>query len=196
MCEFRLLHRQVRPILRVLTLIVDAAVVLLSPSVFDGTEYSTGLPGSLRLSDFATPDEVKQIGIGEPIISAGLVPGLSGEKRNYPFFKFGNISSIPEEPVWMSCEPGKPQLSLVKVWFVAANLIPGNSGSPIFYAPPGPLLVSGAVSRPVVLGLQSNSLVAADLAGMTPIDYVYQIIEALKLADANLTRGAPQATKH
>ena len=169
---------------------IDAAVIVLHPNTFAGTEFAdpNAPPAGIQTSELAAPDEAKAIGIGEPIASAGLVAGYSGEKRNYPFFKFGNVSSIPDEPVWMSCEQGKPALKQLKVWFVAANLIPGNSGSPIFYVPTIPTL-SSAVQRPVLLGVQSISLGAADIAGMTPIEAVYQIIAGLQLPNANLARG-------
>jgi len=77
----------------------------------------------LRLSLFASPDEIPKFKIGDSVASAGLVPGRSGERRNYPFFKFGEISNIPDEPFKVGCR-------LVRVWYIAANLINGNSGSP------------------------------------------------------------------
>src|SRR5271157_504391 len=101
--------------------LADAAVVQLTPDTFKGTEYAsvTVPPPSVPLLVFATPDDVKEIGVGESVVSAGLVPGMSGEKRNYPFFKFGQISSIPDEPVWLGCEEGMPALKLGRVWFIA-----------------------------------------------------------------------------
>ncbi len=33
-----------------------------------------------KFQDFATPEEEKAVNIGDEIVSAGLVPGLSGQK--------------------------------------------------------------------------------------------------------------------
>ena len=164
---------------------VDAAVVLLDPQPFDSGKYSSLF---LPIGIFATQDEVKKIGIGEPVASAGLIPGRSGERRNYPFFKFGQVSNIPEEPIWTGCEPGMPELRLSRVWFIAINLIPGTSGSPVFYVPPGSggVLIGTSIDRPVLLGVQSNSIVSADIAGMTPVHYLFEIFQELGLQDADL----------
>jgi hypothetical protein len=164
---------------------VDAAVVRLDPQPFDSGKYTSLF---LPIGLFATPDEVKAIGIGEPVASAGLVPGKSGEKRNYPFFKFGQVSNILEEPVWIGCEPGMPELRLSRAWFIAINLVPGTSGSPIFYVPPGSggVLIGTKIDRPVLLGIQSNSIVPADLAGMTPVQYVFEIFQKLELQNGDL----------
>ena len=65
----------------------------------------------LEVADFGTPEEIQkyQIGIGANIISAGLVPGLWNEKRNYPAFKFGKVSNVLDEPIKMHCEAGVPK---------------------------------------------------------------------------------------
>ena len=115
------------------------------------------------------------LGIGDSIVSAGLLPGRCGEKRNYPFFKFGEISNIPDEPTWIGCG-GRVELRLERVWFLAANLVAGNSGSPIFYAPP--TLLTEDIKRGVVIGIQSSAFDGADIAGMTPIEDVFKIIRA------------------
>ena len=44
-------------------------------------------------------------------------------------------------------------------------------------------------SRPYLLGLQSMSVVAGEIAGMVPVQNIFEIIESLKLPDANLKRG-------
>jgi hypothetical protein len=121
-------------------------------------------------------------------MSAGLMPGLTGTKRNLPMFKFGQISNIPQEDIETGCAPMRPTF-LVKVWVIAANLVPGNSGSPIFHVPPGASGVSLGSTRPMLLGIQSLSFLGADVAGMTPISYVYDILIGLKLNDADLNRG-------
>jgi hypothetical protein len=165
----------------------DAAVILIHKPE---TTLADVDMGSIPLANFPTEDEVKKITIGDQLVSAGLVPGMSGKKRNSPFFKFGYVSSIPDEEVEVYCtrEP-----YYVRGWFVAANLVAGNSGSPIFYVPAGGrgLVFGSVVTRPLLLGVQSSSIPPADLAVMTPIDYVYEIIESMHLVDADLRRGEP-----
>jgi hypothetical protein len=151
---------------------VDAAVLLLQGSAVDKYDVQ-----GVRVADFPTPEDVKQIKAGAEIVSAGLLPGASGKKRNYPIFKFGNVSSIPAEPADApKCGNQSTQSHFVKLWFVAANLAPGNSGSPIYYTPQ---LFSGG--RPFLLGIQSSSFIPWDVAGMIPIEYVYDIIDKLNL---------------
>jgi hypothetical protein len=165
---------------------VDAAVLILEPTEYPGFLVNMTIP----ISDFASDEELKFLGIGDPIASAGLVPGKSGENRNYPFFKFGNISSVPAEGTFTACGASRPALRLVRVWFIAANLVPGNSGSPIYYLPPGGNGVSLG-GRAMVLGVQSSSILEADLACMTPIKDVLKIIED-HFAGGNLYRGVPK----
>ena len=165
---------------------VDAAVTDVGLQLSqDKNDYAP-----IRLSVFANSDEVGQLKIGDSIISAGLLPGRSGEKRNYPFFKFGDISNIPDEPVWIGCEKGMPELRLERVWIVAASLVGGNSGSPIFYAPS----FLSKITRGVIIGLQSSSFGdpefgSAGVAGMTPIEDIFKIIEQHVAPEMDLYRG-------
>jgi len=163
---------------------IDAAVILLGPSALSAYETA-----GVFLPEFPTPDEQRSIRIGDQLLSAGLIPGRSGQRRNYPFFKFGAISSMPDEPVDIDCQPGSTRS--LKVWFVAANLVPGNSGSPIFSVPLGGNGASFG-GRVMLLGVQSMSFLAYDVAGMTPSQFVYEIIEKMNLPDADLRRGIPQ----
>jgi hypothetical protein len=138
------------------------------------------------ISDFPTPEELKIFRAGDEIVSAGLLQGASGKKRNYPMFKFGHISSIPEESADPpNCGQG-PASHNLKVWFIAASLVPGNSGSPLYYVPP-----RFSAKRALFLGVQSMSYLGWDVAGMTPAQYVYEIIEKMKLPDADLRRNVP-----
>jgi hypothetical protein len=160
---------------------VDAAVVDLQwPRWGKMQEEYDFLPIPLAL--FASSDEVARLKIGDSIASAGLVPGQSGEKRNYPFFKFGEISNIPDEPTKVDCR-------VQRVWFTAINLVNGNSGSPIFYTAPPIRSLVNSVSRAVIIGVQSGSIIPADLAAMTPIEDVFKIIERVSPPNADLTRG-------
>lgn len=162
---------------------VDAAVIDVGEQ-FSPDKYDFQ---AMRLSVFASPDEISKMGIGDSVTSPGLIPGKSGEKRNYPFFKFGNISNIPDEPVEIACDRRMPELRLERVWFVAANLVGGNSGSPILYVPPA--MFAQGVTRGVIIGVQSSSFDGADIAGMTPIEDVFKIIEGHAPPGADLYRG-------
>jgi hypothetical protein len=76
---------------------VDAVLVAVNYDKFSLNDVATVL-----VSDFPTPDELRVVGIGEEIVSAGLVPGLSGKNRNYPFFKFGTR----QKNSWVSAGSG------------------------------------------------------------------------------------------
>jgi hypothetical protein len=170
---------------------VDAAVVDVGLDI-QQAKYDV-VP--MRLSVFASSDEMKKLQIGDSVASAGLLPGRSGEKRNYPFFKFGEISNIPDEPIWMACDRGMPELRAEHTWFIAANLVGGNSGSPIFYVPL-PMCLPGSgvtcirgLNRGAIIGVQSSTFDGADIAGMTPIEDVFKIIEKHSLSGLDLYTG-------
>ncbi len=172
---------------------VDAAVIevgtLISRS--DPKQKDRYETLSIPLSMFATPAEAKALKMGDSVISAGLVPGRSGEGRNYPFFKFGEISNIPNEPTPVGCGDGL-ELRLENVWFLAASLVSGNSGSPIIYVPPELCRMTRCtrgLNRFIIIGVQSSSIAGSYLAGMTPIEGVFKIIEQIGDKDLDLYRG-------
>ena len=41
----------------------------------------------------------------------------------------------------------------------------------------------------MLLGIQSISFLGADVAGMTPINFVYEILQGIALPDSDLHRG-------
>ena len=166
----------------------DVAAVLIRPQELNIDTYDIS---ALPVSVLATADEEKNLSIGDDLVSAGLLPGYTGVKRNYPIFKFGRVSDIPDETAPMLCAPNTPP-RFVRAWFIAANLFPGASGSPIFYVPFGANGVSLGGGRAFLAGLQSNSIIEADVAGMTPAHAIFDAIEAMKLQNANLYRGASQ----
>lgn len=87
----------------------------------------------LLISQLPSVSEAKAVEIGSSIVSAGLLPQVPGAKRNYPIFKFGNVSSIPQEEIPV---PGCAGTSrLMTEWLIAVSLVGGNSGSPIVYMP-------------------------------------------------------------
>jgi hypothetical protein len=166
---------------------VDAAIV---PVNIDDTIFDIS---AVPVEMFPTEQETKAQSIGDPVMSAGLLPGLTGKYRNYPMFKFGQISNIPSEDIQAGCGKGMPTFP-VSVWLIAANLVFGNSGSPLFHVPLGGSGVMLGGTRPMLLGVQSFSFEGADIAGMTPIGYVYEILQDLALPDADLHRGSPPST--
>jgi hypothetical protein len=140
----------------------------------------------VRLADLPSLDEASKVDTGAQIVSAGLLLGASGVRRNYPIFKFGYVSSKPEEEVSVSCIPGGAEKNMTE-WMIAAALVGGNSGSPIYFAPPG----FGGVStggRPFLLGVQSMSFQGSDVAGMTPVHFLVDAIRRLGIADMDITR--------
>ena len=114
-----------------------------------------------------TDEELSKISIGDDIVSAGMLLELRNTQKNYPVFKFGKISNILKEDIQTGC--GGPQFP-VRAWLIAANLVPGNSGSPIFYYPPfgeNGDISSPGLQRMVLIGVQSSSALPSDVAFMT-----------------------------
>ena len=137
------------------------------------------------VSDFATAAETEhyKVGIGDQIVTAGLVPALLTTIRNYPAFKFGRISNIPDEPIEMACTKGDKPLPR-NVWLLAGNFVGGNSGSPVYLLPPTP----SAEHRVMLIGVISGSIPDVDLGQMVPSEYVFDILKEHCPA-ANLYRG-------
>lgn len=172
----------------------DVAVIRLNPSQFDAAKYDVG---TIPLSVFGTPDELKQLSIGDDLLTAGLMPMFPGLRRNYPIFKFGKISDVLDETVPLSCPKPTGPPRQIKAWLIAANSFPGSSGSPIFYVPAGANNISFGGGRAFVAGLQSNTFGAAglglaDVAGMTPAAVIFDTIQSMNLPNADLYRGLPR----
>jgi len=167
---------------------VDVAVLKAPRELLSGS-YDVRF---LNFRNFGTPDEIAKIGVGSQTASAGLVPGLEGKKRNNPVFHFGKIASIPDETVTYTCKQDS-QPRQFRVWWLATTLVPGTSGSPIFFDPlfpPGADITAGE-PRGMIIGLQSLAMGAADLAGMTPAKYIVDAISRSVGPDADLTFGVP-----
>ena len=127
------------------------------------------------------------VGIGDQIVTAGLVPALLDTQRNYPAFKFGRISNIPEEPINMVCTKGDKSEPR-DVWLLAGNYVGGNNGSPVFLLPTPP-----AAHRVMLIGIIAGAIPEVDLGQMVPSESVFAIIAA-HYPNANLYRGeAPPA---
>jgi hypothetical protein len=139
----------------------------------------------IPVADFATKAETEnyKVGIGDQIVTAGLVPALLDANRNYAAFKFGRISNIAEEPINMKCtQEDKPRPR--DVWLLAGNFVGGNSGSPVYLLPSQP----SAVHRVMLIGIIAGSIPNVDLGQMVPSDYVFDVIQA-HYPNANLYRG-------
>jgi hypothetical protein len=156
----------------------DVAVVLINPSKFDVSKYALN---TIKLSEFGTDADMKSLSIGDDVVSAGLMPFYTGVKRNYPIFKFGKVSSIPDESVPMNC--GQRNIREV---LIAANMFPGSSGSPVFVVAPGGNGVSFG-GKTFLMGIQSNSYLTAEVAGVTPVQAILDAINSMQLSDANLS---------
>jgi len=152
----------------------DLAATLIDQRIVDFTKLENS---PIKLSEVASPNELAGMNTGAEIVSAGLLLGVSGEHRNYPIFKFGNISSRPSEQLSVQCTVGG-EVRLMTEWLIAASLVPGNSGSPILYSPPGSSGVSFG-GRASLIGVQSMSLMGSDIAGMTPISYLGNVLQQM-----------------
>jgi hypothetical protein len=139
----------------------------------------------IPVADFATKAETEnyKVGIGDQIVTAGLVPALLDTQRNYPAFKFARISNIPEEPIYMRCTQADKALPR-DVWLLAGNFVGGNSGSPVYLLPPVP----SATHRVMLIGIIAGAIPDVDLGQMVPSEYVFDVIQA-HYPTANLYRG-------
>jgi hypothetical protein len=164
---------------------VDVAVIPVS-----STHVEELLRNDVRfipVADFATKAETEnyKVGIGDQIVTAGLVPALLDAQRNDPAFKFGRISNIPEEPIYMKCKQTEAGKALPRdVWLLAGNFVPVNSGSPVYLLPPVP----SAVHCVMLIGIIAGAIPDVDLGQMVPSEYVFDVIQA-HYPTANLYRG-------
>jgi hypothetical protein len=164
---------------------VDVALIGLPPTAFSLTDYDVVF---VPMNWMVSADEIKELGIGDLVASGGLLPGASGSNRNYPLFKFGYVSALPDEDIATPCVAGGPTRA-ERLWLVPANLFPGASGSPFYYIPTMFVGDRKTIGRGVLIGVQSSSFLLADVAGVTPISYAYDIVAGLHLPDADLYRG-------
>ena len=164
---------------------VDVAVIPVSSTHVD--ELMRNDVRFISVADFATKGETEnyKVGIGDQIVTAGLVPALLDTQRNYPAFKFGRISNIPEEPINMKCTQAEAGKALPRdVWLLAGNFVGGNSGSPVYLLPPVP----SALHRVMLIGIIAGAIPDVDLGTMVPSEYVFDVIQA-HFPTANLYRG-------
>jgi len=67
----------------------------------------------------------KEIGVGDEVAIVGLFRNHAGRKKNIPIVRIGNISAMPDEPVWT-------QYGNIEAYLIEARSIGGLSGSPVF----------------------------------------------------------------
>lgn len=102
---------------------VDVAVLdfdpMPDPEVFD---YS-----SIDRASFATDEFIRQRGIGpgDEVFVVGLFGYATGERRNMPIVRMGNLAMIPTETI-------PTDFGDVEAYLVEARSIGGVSGSPVF----------------------------------------------------------------
>lgn len=168
---------------------VDVAV-LRAPSELLSGRYDVRF---LKLRNLGKPEEIAKIGVSSQTASAGLVPGIEGKRRNNAVFHFGKIASIPEEPAIFQCTSSSP-IKLLQIWWLATTLVPGTSGSPIYFDPlfPPNSDISSGEPRSMLIGLQSLSVPGADLSGMTPSRLIFDVITHAVPSDADLRLGFSQ----
>ena len=169
---------------------VDLAYTFLDGARFEALNVENG---GINISNLPSASESKAVQPGDQVVSAGLLALPTGnpgsyqdalsQKRNYPIFKFGHVSSIPEEKIPVPGCNGKTKLSTE--WVIAASLVVGNSGSPIVLNPEP---FQGG--RPFILGVQSIIFGQSDVAGMAPIRYLLESIRGLNLGDVDLSKPA------
>jgi hypothetical protein len=167
---------------------VDVAVIKAPPELLSG-RYDVRF---LNFRNLGKPEDIAKIGVSSQTASAGLVPGVEGKRRNNPVFHFGKIASIPDETAVFQCTQTAPIIPL-QVWWVATTLVPGTSGSPIYFDPlfpPGADVTAGEPGA-MLIGLQSLSVPGADLSGMTPAKYIIDVISHSVSSDADLRLGLP-----
>lgn len=165
---------------------IDVAV-LKAPQQISSGDYDIKF---INFRAFGKPDEIAKLNVGAQTASAGLVPGAEGRTRNNPVFHFGKIAGIPSEMSIFQCATAAKPRPL-RVWWLATTLVPGTSGSPIFFDPlfPPGADISAGEPRGMIIGLQSLSVPGAELSGMTPAKYIIDVISGAIGPNADLTLG-------
>jgi len=103
----------------------DVAVcqVILKKEIFASLDY-TAIAPEMFVTDEAIESE--GIGPGDEVFVTGLFALHTGNKRNMPIVRMGNIAMIPKEPV------PTHHFGNMEVYLVESRSIGGLSGSPVF----------------------------------------------------------------
>jgi hypothetical protein len=98
------------------------------------------------------------VGLGDDVYMIGRFINHEGTPRNTPSVRFGNISMLPFEPIYIDAET-KPQLSFA----IELRSMCGYSGSPVFVEIGGVQRRSGAINtgppRQLLLGVHWGHII-------------------------------------
>jgi hypothetical protein len=134
----------------------------------------------------ATDAEDTNLEVNQQVMTAGLLPDFPGEDKNFPIFKTGVISSVPDEPIKVDCKnPLHPKST--RLWLFTPELSPGASGSPVFTVVNRG---SNAEKVPILIGVQSTTWLGKGVSGFTPSQHLVSLItQVTKGIDLDLYRG-------
>ncbi len=88
--------------------------------------------GAIYLENFLTARRIrdKDIGIGDEVWCVGLFSLFTGERRNSPIVRTGNVASMPRERIPIRLDDGRE--GLTKAYLVEMKSMEKLSGSPVF----------------------------------------------------------------
>lgn len=105
----------------------DVAVAAVGIPLDDGMD-----PLFVDIAAFVTPEKFKEyeIGVGDEVVAIGLFSNHYGKTKNIPIVRVGNISALPDEPVFTK------YCGYMDAYLIEARSIAGLSGSPVWYNQP------------------------------------------------------------
>jgi len=103
----------------------DVAVypLILEKEAFETLDYA-----AISSKNFVTDANIQSdgIGAGDDVFITGLFAHFSGNEKNFPIVRMGNIAMIPSEPVPTS------SFGNMEIYLIESHSIGGLSGSPVF----------------------------------------------------------------
>ena len=93
-------------------------------------DVSSSALAASKLLSYAQAFEARYAGVGDECMMLGLFSPLPGSAKNRPVARFGNISAVPGEPVYV-----KPRGFKQECFLVEMRSHGGFSGSPVFLLP-------------------------------------------------------------
>lgn len=142
------------------------------------------------------------VGLGDNIFFVGLFSPHPGYEQARPVFRFGNISLMPEEPVYVELD-GKGRQGYVDAYLIEARSRGGHSGAPAFLFYPmhaGPTFVASPRPKPQLLGLVQGHFEAPTKDLAIPGDYgprpdnagMAVVIPAQHIVDLLMSESLPE----
>lgn len=103
----------------------DAAIypLVIDKVAFGSLDYSA-IPTNIFVNETQICSE--GIGVGDDIFMAGLFAHHSGNEKNFPIVRMGNIAMIPNEPIKTH------DFGDMEAYLIESHSIGGLSGSPVF----------------------------------------------------------------